>query len=108
MQGNNKPHVNKSLRKAIMKRSRLKNIYNSTKNVNDYSNYKKQRNLVLNLSKPSRRQFFENIKTDTTFNSKVFWTSRKPFFNNKYNSNEFVSLIEHDNAIQDEFSCKNI
>ena len=37
---NNKPHVNKTLRQAIMKRSRLKNKVNKTKDPADIKNYK--------------------------------------------------------------------
>ena len=49
-QGNQKPHINRTLRKAIMKRSQLKNKANQTQNVTDVSNYKKQRSYVLKLN----------------------------------------------------------
>ena len=49
VRGNDKPHINKELRKAIMKRSRLKNKANKTKIETDISNFKKRRNLVVNL-----------------------------------------------------------
>ena len=38
--GNHKPHINKELHKAIMKRSRLKNKANKTKMPTDISNLK--------------------------------------------------------------------
>ena len=34
-QGNQKPHINKTLRKAIMKRSQLKNKASKTRNTTD-------------------------------------------------------------------------
>ena len=37
--------MTKQLRKAIMRRSRLKNIYNKTKSPENWDNYKKQSNL---------------------------------------------------------------
>ena len=43
--GNQKPHDNKVLCSAIIKRSRLKNKANKTRNAVDIFNYKKQRNL---------------------------------------------------------------
>ena len=49
--GNNKPHINKELRKAIMRRSRLKNKANKTKKPTDISDFKKQRNYFVNLNK---------------------------------------------------------
>ena len=48
--GNQKRHINKTLRKAIMKRSQLKNKANKTRNVTDVSNYKSQRNYIVKLN----------------------------------------------------------
>ena len=44
---NHKPHINKTLRKGIMKRSQLKNKVIKTK---DILNYKKQRHYAVTLS----------------------------------------------------------
>ena len=41
LRGNQKPHVDKNLRKAIMKRSQLKNKANRTKKLEDITRYKK-------------------------------------------------------------------
>ena len=48
--GNHKSHFNKTLRKAIMKRSQLKNKGNKTKDPKDILKYKKQRNYVVKLN----------------------------------------------------------
>ena len=45
-----KPHINKRLRKAIMKRSQPKNKANKSPNATGVSNYKKQRNYVVELN----------------------------------------------------------
>ena len=50
IRGNHKPHYNKNLRKAFIKRSRLKNKTNRSKDPVDIANYKKQRNLVVSLN----------------------------------------------------------
>ena len=39
--GNQKPQINRTLRKAIMKGSQLKNKTNKTRSATDVSNYKK-------------------------------------------------------------------
>ena len=108
IRGNNKPHINKELRKAIMKRSRLKNIYNKTKSADDYINYKRQRNYVVNLNKQSKRKFFKKIDQNNTNSSKDFWTACKPFFSNKCVSNESLSLIENDIIVQNENEVADI
>ena len=51
VRGNNKSHMNKFLRRAIMKRSKLKNNANETKHPIDIKMYKKQRNYVVGLNK---------------------------------------------------------
>ena len=68
--GNQKLHINKKLRNAIMKRSQLKNKANKTKSINDLIKYKKQRNLVVKLNKNCKKEFFGNLETKN--NSKSF------------------------------------
>ena len=63
VRGNHKPHMNKELRKAIMKRSRLKNKANKTKKPIDISNFKKQRNYVVNLNKQAKFGYFSSYNS---------------------------------------------
>ena len=69
--GNQKPHVDKNLRKAIMKRSELKSKANRTKRPKDISDYKKQRNLVVRLNKERKIEYFENLQTSNHFGKNV-------------------------------------
>ena len=46
---NNKLHMNKFLRRAIMKRPKLKNKANKTKHPVDIKIYKKQRNFIVRV-----------------------------------------------------------
>ena len=82
LHGNHKPHVDKNLHKAIMKRSKLKNKANRTKLQEDIAKYKKQRNLVVKLNRDSKLRYFHNIETSK--NSKPFWNVCKPYFSNKH------------------------
>ena len=81
LRANNKPHMSKELRKAMMKRTRLSNIANRTKSPGDMANYQKQRNLVVNLSRKCRKSIFNSTKS--TSGSKGFWNFYKPFFSDK-------------------------
>ena len=60
--GNHKPYINKTLRKAIMKRSQLKNKANKTKDPKDISKYKKQRNYAVKLNNQSKQEHFDRFK----------------------------------------------
>ena len=82
LRGNQKPHVDKNLRKAIMKRSKLKNKANRTKLQNDIAKYNKQRNLVVKLNRDSKLRYFDNVEISK--NSKPFWNGCKPYFSNKH------------------------
>ena len=46
--------MNKNLRRAIMRKSKLKNKANKTKNPLDTVNYKKQRNYVTQVKQNSK------------------------------------------------------
>ena len=67
--GNQKSHINKILRNAIMKRSQLKNKAN--KSVDDLIKYKKQRNLVVKLNKNCKKEFFDNLETKSNSKFKI-------------------------------------
>ena len=98
LRGNQKPHFNKNLRKQIMIRSRLKNKANKSKNPIDIVKFKRQRNLVTNLNKQAKLQYFEKLSVDC--NSKPFWKACKPYFSNK-NSNiqDNIMLLEKDKLL---------
>ena len=46
IRNNNQSFMTKSLRKAIMKRSKLRNKFNEERNIGNWSEYMCQRNLV--------------------------------------------------------------
>ena len=94
--GNQKLHLNKSLRSAFMKRSRLEN--NKSQLPADLSKYKKQRNLVVTLNKKDKNEYFENLNVAT--NSKPFWDKCKPYFSNIHTKGDSnIMLIEKDECL---------
>ena len=96
--GNQKPHLSKSLRSAIMKCSRLKNKANKCQLPADLSIYKKQRNLVVKLYKKHKKEYFENLNIAT--NPKLFGDKCKPYFSNKHaKCDSNIVLIEKDEIL---------
>ena len=59
--GSHKPDINKTLSKAIIKRSQLKNKANKTKDPRDILKYKKQRNYVVKLNNQSKQGYFDSL-----------------------------------------------
>ena len=90
IRGNHKPYMNKTLRKAIMLRSTLKNRANKSKDTRDIKMYKQQRNLIVRLNKDSKYSHFGNL--DIRKGSKPFWNACTPYFTNK-NSRDDTSIM---------------
>ena len=53
----------KNLRKVIMKRSALKRKASRTKQQEDITKYKKQRNLVVKVNREIKLHYFNNLET---------------------------------------------
>ena len=71
--------MTKALRKAIMHRSKLKNIFHTTRAKEDWNNYKKQRNFCVNLLRNTKKDYFQKLKTKYLAANKKFWKTIKTF-----------------------------
>ena len=54
--------MTKAIRKAIMRRSKFKNIFHKTRAKEDWNNYKKQRNFCVNLLCNTKKDYFESTE----------------------------------------------
>ena len=70
-----------------MKRSRLKNKANKTKDPTDIKNYKIQRNYVANLNKEAKFEYFSKFESN---DNKTFWVNCKPYFTNRHSTVFFL------------------
>ena len=64
IRNNNQPFMTKTLRKAIMKRSKLRNKFNEERNIGNWSEYKCQHNLCSNLLKQSKKRHFNILNVN--------------------------------------------
>ena len=98
VRGNTKPHINKALRKEIMKRSRLKNKANKSGKEDDKRLYKVQRNKVTKLNNKLKKTYFkQNLPKGN--NVKDFWNYCKPYFTNKGICNDDRIILVEKNEI---------
>ena len=103
LRGNNKLHVNKNLRKAIMKRPAHKQKASRTKQLKDITKYKKQRNLVVKLNRETKLLYLNNFETSTSL--KPSWDKCKPYFSNRHaHGDSKIILIEKDELRQTQMS----
>ena len=77
--GNQKPFMNKTLRKAIMHRSKLLNAFNKTKKLQEWEKYRKQRNYCVKLKNKAKKQYFSKLGP-CNMNRNNFWRTLGPFF----------------------------
>ena len=93
--------MTKALRKAIMTRSRLKNIYNKKRSYDNWDKYKKQRNFCMKLLRKTKQDYFNNIDIKSDSDTKKFWKTIKPYFSNKGLNSSIIFPSEKERFIKD-------
>ncbi|MEO0684268.1 MAG: hypothetical protein AAFY76_04240 [Cyanobacteria bacterium J06649_11] len=106
--GNEKPHMNKCLKKAIMKRTRLWNKYCKSKSSTDLDAYRVQRNLITKMNKKAKYDHFSRTIEAFKNDSKAFWKSCKPFFSSSSPNETQFSLNHNGQIIQNSSEIANI
>ena len=94
IRANHANFVTKALRKAIMLRSRLRNIFLKEKSLESKKAYNKQRKICLKTVKKAKKEHFQNIGLSEITDNKKFWKTVSPLFGNKIKINRKINLIE--------------
>ena len=108
IRANEAPFMDKNLKKAIMKRSSLRNRYLKLPSVENFMAYKSQRNFCTNLLRQRKREYFNKLDTKLISDNKTFWRTIKPFFTDKVHTTQKITLIENDEIITDNAKVANI
>ena len=108
VRSNNHQCMNKALRKAVMTRSRLKNIYLKTRNNENWDKYKKQRNFFTNLLRKTKNDYFRCLNIKDLNDNKKFWRKVKPFFSDKGLEINNIILKGKDELITDSSTLANL
>ena len=101
---NEVPYITKTLRKAIMARSRLQNKYHKLKTDECLQSFKRQRNFCNRLYKREKNKFYSNLNLKNITDNKMFWKNIKPFFSNKGISKTEITLIEGEKIISNDLA----
>ena len=102
IRANNGSFMNKTLSKAVMTRSRLRNKFLKDPSDVNKNNYKKQRNYCTNLFRSEKRKFYDNIDISLITDNKTFWKTVKPLFSEKHFGKKKVILVEGENIISND------
>ena len=99
IRANEVPYMTKTLRKAIMTRSRLKNTYHKIPTSSNWKIYKNQRNLCVTLNRKTKQAFFSNLDCKNPQTLKNFWEYSRPYFTDKVKSSSKIILLEGDKIV---------
>lgn len=102
VRANNSPYMNKTLSKAVMNRSRLRNIFTRNPTPENKSNYNKYRNYCTGLFRKEKRAYYNNLDPKFITDNKKFWKTVKPLFSEKHFSNNKITLIEGEEIIHND------
>ena len=104
LKANHAPYITKALRKAIMKRSYLENLYFKKRTPESMKKYQKQKNFCMKLYKKERRKYFESLDPSKIVDNKTFWKNTHPLFSAKRKIANKVTLVSKENKIISEDS----
>ena len=104
---NHQVFMTKTLRKAIMKRSKLRNSFNKKRSSENWQNYKRQRNICSNILKSTKKTFFETLNTNEITDNRKFWKTVKPFFTDKCKTTNNIILTEKNETLNDNKKISN-
>ena len=98
---NHSNFITKELSKAIMQRSKLRNLYLKVRPNENKIRSKKQRNISVSLLRKAKRKHSEALSiADVTDNKS--WKRVKPLFGNKIKGNPYITFVEGNDVITDE------
>ena len=98
---NHKPFVTKELRKAIMRRSSLKNKFYHSRTDENKQEYLKQKNFCDRLSKRIKSDYYSNLDMKNLTDNKKFWKTVGPLFSNKGGMKNNITLVDKGNISND-------
>ena len=75
--------MNKELNKAIMHKSKLKNLHNRINTTESWDAFKRQRNKCVAIKRKNVRTYFSLLVKGNGHNNKKFWSAVKPLLSDK-------------------------
>ena len=91
--------MNKTLSKAVVSRSRLRNRYHKHHNIANRNAYKKHRNFCVPLFKKEKKNYYENFDINKFTENNSFWKAIKPLFTEIHLFHNNITLVEKEEII---------
>ena len=94
--------MTKTLRKAIVIRSRLQNRFNKTRSVENWTLYKTQMKFCTKLVSKTKKDYFSKVNPKFVSNNENFWRNIRPYFSDKGNFSNKIMISEKDYIVSDD------
>ena len=105
--GNQMPFLNKDLSKAIMTRTKLRNIFLQNKSEENKIRHTKQRNFCVSLLRKTKKRY-ENLNEKSVVDNKLFWKTVKPLLSDKVMGKDHIHLVENDELIKTDLETAEV
>ena len=102
VRANNKSYVDKEMRKAIMLRTQLQNLYWKYGTEEFNKGFKRQKNYCNRLYKRTRKRFYENLDLNKITDNRKFWFTVKPLIGDKGGARDNIVLLENEEIINND------
>ena len=108
VRANNSPFMNKTLAKAVMTRSRLRNRFIQNPIPENKTNYTKYRNYCTGLFRKEKKSYYNNLDIKRVTDNRLFWKTVGPLFSDKHFSSKKIILVEGEEIISNDRDIADI
>ena len=109
VRGNQSPFMTKGLSKAVMNKSKSQNKYIKWSSRENLLAMKRAKNYCNNLTRTTRKNFFQRLAKSGFANNTKFWNTVKPLPTNKgFLTNDNISIKVNDDLVTDKTKLANL
>ena len=109
VRGNQSPFMTKELSKVVMNKSKTRNKYIKQLSRENFLAIKTAKNYSNNLTRTTKKNFFQNVTKSGFASDKKFWNIVKPFLTNKgFLTDDNISINFNDNLVTDKTKLANL
>ena len=109
IRGNQSPFMTKELRKAVMNKSKTRNKCIKWLSRENVLVMKRAKNCCNNLTRTTKKNFFQKVTKNGFANNKKLWNTLKPYLTNKdFLINDDISIKVNDDFVTDKTKLANL
>ena len=101
------PFFNKELLKAIMTRTKLRNIFLQNRSEGNRIRYTKQINFFVSLLRKTKK-YYENLNEKCVVDNKLFWKTVKPLLSDNVAGKDEIHLIENSELVKTDLETAEV